>query len=300
MAELGLPPLESMTPTDARAFMAASAAMRPPGPDVGEVVDGTLPGADGDLGYRLYRPATEGPHPVVVYFHGGGWVLGNATSDDPLCRDLCDRSGSIIVSVDYRHAPEHPFPAAVDDAVAAANWVADHAVELGGTGGGIVVAGWSAGANLATVVAQLARDAGGPTIDGQVLLTPVTDTTMDTDSYGDNADGYVLTAGLMRWFLDHYLGADGDRTDPRVAPIRGDLVGLPPTFVVTADFDPLRDEGIAYVEALRAAGNDATWCRARGHTHTSVGMVDMVISGAPIRAEMADAMRRFAGARTAV
>ena len=149
MAALELPPLETMTPTDARAFMEASAAMRPPGPDVGEVVDGSLPGAGGDLPYRLYRPASPGPHPIVAYFHGGGWVLGSHESDDPFCRDLCDRSGAIVVSVDYRHAPEHRFPAAADDAFAAVRWIADHAVDLGGVPGQLAVAGWSAGGNVA-------------------------------------------------------------------------------------------------------------------------------------------------------
>ncbi len=175
MAMLGLPPLETMDPVTARAFMDASSAMRPPGPDVGEIVDGTLPGPDGDLSYRLYRPPTDGPHPIVVYFHGGGWVLGNATSDDPLCRDLCIRSNSVIVSVDYRHAPEARFPAAIDDGFAATRWVADHAVALGGIPGELAVFGWSAGGNIAAVVCQLARDAGGPAIVGQGLLTPVTD-----------------------------------------------------------------------------------------------------------------------------
>ncbi len=157
MAALELPPLETMSPADARAFMEASATMRPPGPDVGEVVDGVLPGAGGDVRYRLYRPATPGPHPIVAYFHGGGWVLGSQESDDPLCRDLCVRSGAILISVDYRHAPEHRFPAAADDAFAAVRWIADHAIELGGIPGQLVVAGWSAGGNIATIAARRSR-----------------------------------------------------------------------------------------------------------------------------------------------
>jgi cation diffusion facilitator CzcD-associated flavoprotein CzcO/acetyl esterase/lipase len=289
METLGLPPIESLPAADARAFMDAIAAQRPPGPEVGEIVDGVLPGPAGDLEYRLYRPQGPGPHPVVVYFHGGGWVLGAKDSDEPLCRDLCTRSGAVVVSVDYRHAPEARFPAAVDDAFAAVEWISSHATELGGIPGQLAVAGWSAGGNLSAVVCQLARDAGGPDILGQLLLTPVTDCDMGRPSYEENADGYILTAALMRWFLDHYVDP-ADRRDPRVAPIRGELAGLPPAAIVTADFDPLRDEGRAYADALEAAGVPVRRIRARGHTHTSVTMVDVVISGAPVRAEMADAL----------
>ncbi len=173
--------------------MAMTAAVRPPGPDVGEIVDGVLPGPAGDLAYRLYRPDSDGPSPLVVYFHGGGWVLGAQDSDDPLCRDLCVRSGAIVVSVNYRHAPEARFPAPVDDALAAVTWVADHAIELGGIPGPIAVAGWSAGGNLAAITCRLARDAGGPEIAGQLLLCPVTDCDLTRASYVDNADGYLLT-----------------------------------------------------------------------------------------------------------
>jgi acetyl esterase/lipase len=297
LAAMDLPPLESMTAEQARAFMVLSAAERPPGPEVGEIVDGVLLGAAGELAYRLYRPPTPGPHPIVVYFHGGGWVLGDATSDDPLCRDLCLRSDAIIVSSNYRHAPEHQFPAAVDDARAVVQWVADHALELGGIPGQLAVCGWSAGANLATVVCRLARDLGGPTIGGQVLLTPTTDSDLTRGSYFDNADGYGLTTALMRWFHAHYADP-ADRADPRLAPLLADdLSGLPPAVVVTAEFDPLRDEGDAYAGALAAAGVPTEHVRARGHTHLSLTMVDLVLSGAPIRAKIADALRRFAAVR---
>ncbi len=293
MAELELPAMDSMSAEDARAFSDAMSAERPPGPEVGEIVDGTLPGPAGDLAYRLYRPATPGPHPVVVYYHGGGWVLGSAESDDPLCRDLCVRSDALIVSVDYRHAPEARFPAAVDDAFAALQWVADSAEQLGGIPGPVAVAGWSAGGNLAAVVCQMARDTGGPAISGQLLLTPVTDSDLDRGSYHDNGDGYVLTAALMRWFWDHYT-EPSERTDPRVAPLRADsLADLPPAFIVTAEFDPLRDEGIAYADALADAGVPVRHLPARGHVHTSIAAVDLMLSGAPIRAQMAEALRSF-------
>jgi cation diffusion facilitator CzcD-associated flavoprotein CzcO/acetyl esterase/lipase len=293
VAELELPPIETMSVEDARMFMTASSAERPPGPDVGEIVDGVLPGADGDLEYRMYRPATPGPHPIVAYFHGGGWVLGSTDSDDPLCRDLCVRSDAILVSVNYRHAPEARFPAAPDDGFAAVRWIADHAVELGGIPGQLAVAGWSAGANIAAVVAQLARDAGGPDLTGQFLLTPVTDCDLTTGSYVENGEGYVLTKALMEWFWDHYADPE-DRTDPKASPIRAaDLSNLPPAYIVTGEFDPLRDEGIAYAEALAAAGVPVQQVTARGHTHTSIAMVGIILSGAQHRAEIGEALRGF-------
>jgi cation diffusion facilitator CzcD-associated flavoprotein CzcO/acetyl esterase/lipase len=294
LADMKLPAIESLGAAGARAFVSMFNAERPAGRPVGEVVDGTLPGTDGPLPYRLYRPATQGPHPIVVYFHGGGWVLGDAQSDDPFCRDMCRRSGMIFVSVGYRHAPEHRFPTAAEDGYAATRWIATHAAELGGTPGPVLVAGWSAGGNIAAVTCQLARDRGGPPIGGQLLLCPVTDSTYDRPSYSENAEGYFLTRALMYWFWDIYC-SPADRTDPRVAPLRGKLAGLPPAFVVTCEFDPLRDEGVAYAEALRAAGVPVEQLKARGHFHASFTMVDVVVTGVGGRARMADALRRFAG-----
>ncbi|MEM7274088.1 MAG: alpha/beta hydrolase fold domain-containing protein, partial [Actinomycetota bacterium] len=294
MEQLGLPPLESLGPDGAREFMALSAAQRPPGPEVGEVVDGTWPGPAGELAYRCYRPPTEGPHPLVVYFHGGGWVLGHQESDDPFCRDLCVRSDAVVVSFDYRHAPEARFPAAAEDAVAAVRWAADHAADLGAEPGRLALAGWSAGGNLAAVACQVLRDTGGPAIAGQLLITPVTDHDPASPSLAENAEGYVLTRSLMEWFWDNYAD-EADRTDPRAAPIRGDLTNLPPAVVITCEFDPLRDQGKAYAEALAAAGNQAEHKPMRGQIHTSLHAVDVVITGAPARAEMAAAIRRFLG-----
>jgi cation diffusion facilitator CzcD-associated flavoprotein CzcO/acetyl esterase/lipase len=292
MAELELPPLETMGVEGARQFMEASRAAMPPGPDVGEIVDGTLPGADGaTLEYRLYRPATDGPHPIVAYFHGGGWVLGNATSDDPLCRYLCVESDSIIVSVNYRHAPEARFPAAADDGLAAATWIAEHADELGGVPGHFAVAGWSAGANVAAVTAQQAKLAGGPQVVGQVLLNPVTDGTTTRPSHTDNAEGYALTASLMDWFWDNYCDPD-DRSDPKASPLLADdLSGLPPALVITCEFDPLRDEGDAYAEALAAAGVPVRHLQCPGQTHTAIPAVDAMVTSEYARKAMADALR---------
>ncbi|MDO9298556.1 alpha/beta hydrolase fold domain-containing protein [Bradyrhizobium sp.] len=294
LAQMQLPPIESLGAQGARDFVNEFNKARPAGRPVGDVVDGTLPGADGQLPYRLYRPATPGPHPIVVYFHGGGWVLGDEQSDDPFCRDLCRRSGMIFVSVGYRHAPEHRFPAAAEDAYAATRWIAEHAAELGGTTEAVMVAGWSAGANLAAVTCQLARDRGGPDISGQLLVCPVTDCRFDRPSYTDNATGYFLTRSLMFWFWDLYCSPD-DRTDPRVSPLRGKLEGLPPALVATCEFDPLRDEGVAYAEALAAAGVPVEQLKARGHFHSSLTMVDVVITGVSGRVQMAEALRRFAG-----
>jgi cation diffusion facilitator CzcD-associated flavoprotein CzcO/acetyl esterase/lipase len=294
LAEMNLPPLETMGAEGARAFVAEFNKARPSGRPVGEVGEGVLQGADGLLPYRLYRPATPGPHPIVVYFHGGGWVLGDEQSDDPFCRDMCRRSDMIFVSVGYRHAPEHRFPAAAEDGYAATRWIADHAVELGGRPGPVLVAGWSAGGNVAAVTCQLAKARGGPEIAGQLLVSPVTDCTFDRPSYTENATGYFLTRGMMFWFWDIYC-SPADRTDPRVSPLRGELSGLPPAFIVTAEFDPLRDEGIAYAEALAKAGVPVEQLKAAGHFHSSFTMVDVVITSAGGRARMAEALRSFAG-----
>jgi cation diffusion facilitator CzcD-associated flavoprotein CzcO/acetyl esterase/lipase len=298
MATMGAPAIETLSVDEARMFMGMAATMYPPGPTVAEEVDGTLPGPAGDLAYRLFRPEGAGPHPVLVWFHGGGWVLGDALSDAPICRDLCVRTGTVVISVDYRHAPEARFPAAADDAVAAVRWVADHAVELGGIPGRLAVGGWSAGGNLAAMVTQQLRD-GGPAISAQLLVCPVTDATMSTASYEENAEGYVLTRGLMQWFFDHYVD-QADRRDPRVSPLLAeDLTGLPPAVVVTCELDPLRDEGQAYAAALEGAGVPVTSIFGRGQTHTSLTMVDLLISPTPVRAEVADALSKVLSAATA-
>ncbi len=293
MGTLNLPAIESMTPTGAREFSEASSAARPPGPEVGEMLDATLAGAAGDLAYRLYRPATAGPHPVMVYFHGGGWVFGSHLSDDPLCRELCVQSNTLIISVNYRHAPEARFPAAAQDGFAALKWVHENASSLGGLPGKLAVGGWSAGGNVAAVVAQMARDNDGPALSGQLLLCPVTDGSRQHQSHLDNADGYILTRSLMEWFWNHYADTD-DRNNPHASPLLAhDLSGLPPAMVVTCQFDPLRDEGDAYAQALSAAGVAVNHVQARGHIHTSITMVDMLPSGAPYRRQMAEGIRTF-------
>jgi acetyl esterase/lipase len=293
IASLELPPLETLSAVDARAFTVAAAAQRPPGPDVGEISDGELPGANSLLKYRLYRPATPGPHPVTVYFHGGGFVIGSHVSDDPICRQLCIESDSIIVSVDYRHAPENRFPAAHEDGYAAGQWISANRESLGGTSGAVVLAGWSAGGNIAAVVAQQARDTGNFDVAGQVLIAPMTSPGERRPSHAENAEGYTLTASLLDWFIDAYVD-QADRDDPRVAPLRAsNLSDMAPALVVTAHFDPLRDEGTAYAGALAAAGTSVEHLACDGHTHTSILAVGVVESAALVRTHIADAIRAF-------
>ena len=294
MAEAELPPFDSLSAQDARALNAQLAAGNPPGPAVGEVRDGTYPGAEGALPFRLYRPASAGPHPIVAYFHGGGWVLGSHESDDAFCRDLCRRADALVLSLDYRHAPEARFPAAPEDAWAALNWVAANAEALGGDRSRLIVAGWSAGANLAAGVCQRARDEHGPAIAGQLLVTPVVDCDFSRPSYAENGEGYVLTKGLMEWFWNHYA-EPAERTDPAASPLRAaTLANLPPAAVFTSEFDPLRDEGDAYAKGLADAGVPVRHVPCRGHTHTSLTAVGMILSGARVRVEMAEALRGFA------
>lgn len=293
LASLEQPPLDSLPPEQARAQMEAATAQRPPGPDVGEVTDGTIPSPDGAIEYRLYRPASEGPHPIVVYYHGGGWVLGHASSDDPFCRYLCVNSNVLIISVNYRHAPEARFPAAVNDGYTALKWVAANAQLLEGKPNELAVAGWSAGGNLATIMCQLAQSQGGPLVCGQLLVTPVTDSDFSRQSYSDNAEGYVLTHSLMKWFWDHYCDIS-ERMDPLASPLQAEsLKGLPSAMVVTAELDPLRDEGNAYAKAMSAAGVPVQHIEAPGQIHTSITAVDSISSSEALRKQMSNAITSF-------
>jgi acetyl esterase len=230
----------------------------------------------GQIPLRLYRPAGVSdatPLPVYVYFHGGGWVIGDLESHDVLCRQLTAESGACVIAVDYRLAPEHKFPAAADDAWAATRWIVGHAAELGVDAGRLAVGGDSAGGNLAAVVALMSRDAGGPAIALQVLIYPVTDVGSESQSYADFADGYMLTRDSMRWFTAHYLGRKEEANDWRVSPLRApSLAGLPPALILTAGFDPLRDEGAAYATRLREAGVTVDYVSFGGMIHGFVGM----------------------------
>ncbi|MET9699496.1 alpha/beta hydrolase [Streptomyces sp. NPDC006529] len=233
-----------------------------PPPAVGSVADREIPGPEGapPLAVRVYRPDPRrwpGPRPTVVFCHGGGWVLCDLDTHDTTVRELCRASGAVVVSVDYRRAPEARFPAAVHDVHAALSWAGGHLADLGGDPGALVVAGDSAGGNLAAAALLLARARGGPPVALQVLLYPALDAALDSGSARRNAEGYFLTAAHVRWFWEQYLGPGGDGADPLASPLRADLAGLPPAHVVTAGCDPLCDEGAAYVRALREAGTSA-------------------------------------------
>ena len=262
------PPLERRTVAEARAVHVQDAAALNGEPvPVAAVADRRIPGPAGELAVRVYTPEGEAPFPIVVYFHGGGWVVGTLDTYDPLCRALAAAIPAVVVSVDYRLAPEHRWPAAAEDAYAATLWASRHAAELGGAQHRLAVAGDSAGGNLAAVVALGARDRGGPAIAFQLLVYPVLDVAGDTASWREFADGFYLTAAGMRWYWDHYRGpADG--LAPDASPLRAAFVGgLPPALVVGASHDILRDEGEAYAARLREAGVDARAIRVPGVVH---------------------------------
>jgi len=269
MAQAGAPPLHEQTPAMAREAMAAAgAAMGGDPPRVARVDDLQASGPAGPIPLRAYYPDGAGPFGALVYFHGGGWVIGSIETHDSLCRALANTTGWAVFSVEYRLAPEHKYPAAADDAYAATAWVAAQARTLGVDAARVAVAGDSAGGNLAAVVAQMARDRGGPRLRAQALIYPVTDYDFTTPSYGANADGYLLTQDAMRWFWDHYLADARQGSEPYASPLRArDLHGLPPALVLTAEFDPLRDEGEAYAAALRRAGVPVDQHRYDGLIH---------------------------------
>ena len=272
----------SLTPdSDPRQLRDLYAAMALPSTvAVDRVEDRTIPGPAGAVPVRVYRPEGAAPKPIVVYYHGGGWVIGSLETHDGGCRAIANAVDAVVVSVDYRLAPEHRFPAPLDDARAALAWVAEHAEEVGGDASRIAVAGDSAGGNLAAVVAQMARDTGGPPICFQLLIYPVTDHEFDSASMHDNAEGYFLTRDAMRWFYSHYLDEPAQGADPRVSPIRADdLAGLPPAFVITAEYDPLRDQGVAYAAAMRDAGTPVKATTYTGMFHGFLSMVEYVDAG---------------------
>jgi acetyl esterase len=266
-----------MSAQEARRRMEANPIARGAAEPVAKVADRRISGPGGELAVRIYTPGAPAPLPAIVYFHGGGWVLGNLDGSDAQCRALANAARCVVVSVDYRLAPEAKFPAPAEDCYAATRWVAENAASLGCDSKRIAVAGTSAGANLAAVVPLMARDRGGmPPIAFQVLVYPITDGSMNTRSYRENAEGYFLTAASMAWFWKHYLNDDNDRVHPYAAPINAsELRGLPPALVITAEFDPLRDEGEAYASRLRAAGVPVTCTRYDGTIHSFVSMPNL-------------------------
>lgn len=268
------PAIHAGTPEAGRGlFVRMSRTMRAPehSASVASTEDRLVPTPAGGLRARVYRPEGRGPCPTIVFFHGGGWVVGDLETHDDIARSLCHRCDAVVVSVDYRLAPEHPFPAAVEDAVEATLWASTASHELGGDSR-LAVAGDSAGGNLAAVVTQRFRDTRGPALMGQLLIYPSVDVVGDYGSRSQNGLGYFLELPTMEWFVRHYTDDPATYADPRMSPLKADLDALPPAVVVTAEYDPLRDEGEAYAEALRAAGVPADLRRFDSMIH---GFFDM-------------------------
>ncbi|UVW34647.1 alpha/beta hydrolase [SAR92 clade bacterium H455] len=281
IAEEGAPELYEMAIAESRSMYRE---MQPNLPEivVHSVEDLMIDGPDSAIPVRIYRPSAA-PAPVHVHFHGGGWVIGDLDTHDRDCREICVGADCIVVAVDYRLAPEHIFPAAPEDCYAALCWASANLDSLCALPGAVSVGGDSAGGNLAAAVALMARDRNGPAIAMQLLIYPVTDATMESGSYRDNADGYLLSRTMMSWFWDHYCPDLALRADPLASPVAAeDLAGLPPALVMTAEFDPLRDEGEAYAERLIAAGVEVEVRRFDGLIHgffSQAGMIEAAREG---------------------
>lgn len=292
----GAPPLMQLSPDEARA---ASAAASGPKVEVHRVEDRLVPGPAGsghEVPVRIYWPSADRGLPVLAWFHGGGWVRGSVEGSDPTCRLLANEAGAIVMSVEYRLAPEHRFPSAAEDCYAATAWLSEHADELGGDAARLAISGGSAGGNMAAVVALMAHDRGTPAIAYQLLVYPITDHDFERPSYRDNAEGYNLTRENMMWFWDQYAGPEGsngsaDRDDPHLSPLQAaGLAGLPPAHVITAEYDPLRDEGEAYAERMRDAGVAVTSQRYDGQIHGFFNQFGTIDDG---RSAIEDSARRI-------
>ncbi len=272
--------------------------MDEPAPALPRIEDTRIPAPAGAIGARVYDPAETSapPRPVLAYFHGGGWVQGDLETHHGLCARLALRSGALVVSVDYRLAPEDKFPAAVEDCEAAYRWLRSHAGELGGDPGRIGVGGDSAGGNLSAVVSQLAARAGEPVPTCQVLIYPAVDFVLDTPSHRELEDAHIIPRDRILWYMEQYLRGEADRADLRASPLRAtDLAGQPPTLVITAGFDPLRDEGLAYAERLRAAGVDVVYREYSGQIHAFVSLTKAIPQGLACTLEIGDYLRQRLG-----
>ncbi|WP_035798359.1 alpha/beta hydrolase [Kitasatospora mediocidica] len=292
LAEAGGPAPESLTVSQNRAFASSLAALAGDPEPVGSVHDTTAAAEGIEVPIRIYAPADvsrSGPLPVTVFFHGGGWVLGDLDSQDHIARIMANRSGTIVVSVDYRLAPEHRSPAAIEDAYAAVTWVAANAPGFGGDGQNIAVFGESAGGNLAAALVQEAQRRGGPRIALQVLAYPAVDRFDDSPSMYENMAGPLLTRSWLEWFWGLYLTTPDDGADPRVSPARtDDLAGLPPAVIVTAEHDPLRDQGDRYAQKLADAGVPVTHLPVKGATHAFFSFTGSVQLARDVLNQLAD------------
>jgi len=287
MADSGFS-FSGFTPTELRERMAMSAMPSPV--QLLSITDRTIEGPEGEIPIRIYRPSA-GTLPVVVFFHGGGWVIGDLESHDHCCRVIATKAECVVVAVDYRLAPEAKFPAAVDDAWAATEWVATNAAEIDVDPTRLAVAGDSAGGNLAAVVANLSRDVDHVEVIQQALIYPVTDGRCDRPSMSENAEGYLLTREAMDWFHGHYVIDESDLDDPRYSPLRADLAGAPPAVVVTAGFDPLRDQGNEYARALEAAGVEVDHCEYQSMFHGFFSMDAAIDVASQAQDQVAAALR---------
>lgn len=277
IAAAGRPSIDTLPPVEARqAYREARVPLQPPPPDVGAVEDRDVPGPHGPIGIRILRPLGSNSAeslPALIYFHGGGFVVGDLDTHDTICRSLANAARCAVVSIDYRMGPEHKFPKAVDDCIAATRWVCAQAAQLHLDAGRIAVGGDSAGGNLATVTALAARDNGGPELAFQLLIYPTTTLRHDTPSTAALADGHLLTFDLMKYFRAAYLNGPADRNDWRASPLLApDLARLPPALVITAGYDPLRDEGRAYADRLEAAGVNTEYYCYTGMIHGFITM----------------------------
>ena len=290
---LGLPEIDRISPSEARRqYRDARAALRPPAPDLFEVRDLVAGVTAGAISLRLYRPA-DGVLPALVYFHGGGWVVGDLETHDVVCRQIAMQAHAVVIAVDYRLAPEHPFPAAVEDAWSATMWIAAHAPELGIDAKRLAVGGDSAGGGLAAVVALMARDSSKLRLTLQVLVYPVTDLRAESASYSNYAEGYLLTRAAMQWYIAQYAPTPQAIDDWRASPLRAPWVhGVAPALIIAAELDPLCDEGEAYARRLQGARVPVEYQRLDGMIHgflTMGGRIDAANKAVSI---IADALKR--------
>jgi len=293
-AALGSPAVNTVSPTEARALMEARGT--DPAPGVYKVENFNIDGPGGPIPLRVYTPKGNGPLPILVWYHGGGWVLGNLNTTDVACRHLCNKAQCIVVSVDYRLAPESKFPAAAEDCFIATKWTSENASSLGGDHTRLAVGGMSAGGNLAASVALMARDRGEPNISHQLLVVPATEPKFDTQSYLDNAEGYALTRDAMIWYWDSYLPEAKDKDNPYAAPMRAsDLSGLPSAFIITGEYDPLRDEGEAFGARLLESGVDTQVKRYEGMFHLFFNLPTTLTKGAEAMNDASNALRKSFG-----
>ncbi len=290
LAEMGLPPTHTVSPEQAR----INSKLRPraAGPEVAKVEDRAIPGSGPDVPVRIYTPAGPGPFPVLVWFHGGGWVVGDLDSADGTARRLTVGADCVTVSVDYRLAPETKFPGAADDCYAATVWATRNAASINGDPARIAVGGDSAGGNLAASVSLMARDRRQPSLIFQLLVYPVTNRDFETNTYQQWDEGYLLSRDTMKYYWNHYLGDPTDATNPYAAPLQAsDVSNLPTALVITAEFDPLCDEGAAYAQRLQGAGVSTTYSRYDGMIHGFFGMAGVLDKGNAAIQEASAALR---------